>query len=225
MALILNIETATEICSVSLGQNGKTILTKTILDGQKHSEMLAEMIQVVFDESGKNIRQLDAVGISGGPGSYTGLRVGATTAKAICYAQDVPLISVSTLKSLAIPAIEQGDYILSTIDARRMEVYAGVFRKDLHQVLPTNHIIWADDVFEELIASYNRLVICGNGIQKALSSFSIPDQIKVVPTVCNAEYIGMLSEKEYERECFEDLASYSPFYYKKPNITRPKPIF
>ena len=133
MNYILNIETATKNCSVSLARNGVTILCKEIAEeGYSHAEKLHVFIEEIIKESQLNIKDLHAVAVSKGPGSYTGLRIGVSTAKGLCYALGIPLISVDTLAVLA-AAVKQNDgLIVPMIDARRMEVYSAVFDKN-HQ--------------------------------------------------------------------------------------------
>lgn len=128
MNYILNIETATKNCSVSLARDGETILCKEIAEeGYSHAEKLHVFIEEIIKESQLNIKDLTAVAVSKGPGSYTGLRIGVSTAKGLCYALGIPLISVDTLAVLAVAVTQNDGWIIPMIDARRMEVYSAVF--------------------------------------------------------------------------------------------------
>jgi tRNA threonylcarbamoyladenosine biosynthesis protein TsaB len=125
---ILNIETATKNCSVALAKDGETILCKEIAElGYSHAEKLHVFIKEIVDEAGIELSNLSAVAVSQGPGSYTGLRIGVSTAKGLCYALDVPLIAIDTLTSLSNQVLFQDGLIIPMIDARRMEVYSAIF--------------------------------------------------------------------------------------------------
>ena len=131
MSLILNIETATKNCSVSLAKDGITILTKEISEaGYSHAEKLHVFIEEILKETQSNVKDLKAVAVSKGPGSYTGLRIGVSSAKGICYALDIPLIAVDTLQILAKQLKVEKGIIVPMIDARRMEVYSAVYDKN-----------------------------------------------------------------------------------------------
>ena len=138
MAVILNIETSTTVCSVSIGINGKISSVKEVNDGYSHAEQLEQLIQSVLKESGLGIKDLQAVSVSKGPGSYTGLRIGVSLAKGLCYGAKIPLLSVPTLEAMAYNP-KLSDYkttnLVPMLDARRMEVYAAVYDKNYQQIL------------------------------------------------------------------------------------------
>lgn len=222
MALILSIETATDVCSVALAEDDRILSQRTPLEGMRHSSILTTLIHEVVTESGFLMKDLSAVAISNGPGSYTGLRVGASTAKGICHALEIPLIAISTLESLA-HNIKGASHVMATIDARRMEVYAAIYSNG-RLITDVHNLIWSPDSIEELSNNYSTITICGNGIEKAELLFKGFKNINRQPTKCNAALLVPLAHKHYCHEYFVDIAYHDPFYYKSPNITVPKPL-
>ena len=156
MSLILNLETATKNCSVSLAEDGIVIVLKEFYDGNfSHAEKLNVFINDVLSNSSKTLQDLDAIAVSKGPGSYTGLRIGVSSAKGLCFALDIPLISVSTLQSLSLQVSYKGGFIIPMLDARRMEVYSAVFDKNNDQIR---------DIKAEILDTYSFETYLNKGI-------------------------------------------------------------
>jgi len=222
MGLILNIETATEVCSVSLGKNGKAILTLESSEPQTHSSQLTCLIEQLLSECGVTAKALDAVAISSGPGSYTGLRIGASTAKGICYAVDCGLLAVDTLESLAqatkIITKEDNGYFIPMIDARRMEVYTAVFDFNLNCIEEKNAKIIDENSFEQYRITNKKIFLSGNGAKKTINFFQ-KNEIILNPVFCSATHLTSLSENQLNIKNFCNLAYYSPQYLKSPKIT------
>ncbi len=222
MALILGIETATSICSVALVKDGKLLAIRESEGSREHSAALTGYITDVFFEAGLTYKQLDAVAVSMGPGSYTGLRIGVSSAKGLCYALDKPLIAIDTLKSLAWQVlqlyIEQAKNLYNILfcpmlDARRMEVYTAMFDKDLKLIEPVNASIITEDSFSEFAGK--EIIYFGDGASKcrtlfeSKTGFAFEDNINL-----SAKAICMLAENEFEKGNFADLAYCEPFYLK-----------
>lgn len=221
MARILNIETSTDYCSVSISNDGKcTHLRLMRPDGTRkvaHSEMLAVFVKEVLDEAKLKVSDMDAVALSGGPGSYTGLRIGASTSKGLCFGGDIPLISLNTL--LVIAAMAKAKYnadydmIVPMIDARRMEVYTMLTDAKLEMLSEVE----AKIISEESFADYKgkKLLFCGNGALKCkeiLASEGFTFMEDIYPS---AEFMGELSEIAFRAGKFVDLVYYEPFYLKE----------
>ena len=222
MAIILNLETATTNCSVSIAQDGKTI---ALLDDNSpkysHAEKLHLFIEEGFKNAGIKASDLDAVAVSKGPGSYTGLRIGVSAAKGLCYSLDIPLISIGTLSSMAHSyKIDEG-YIIPLLDARRMEVYAAVFDQDQELIKPT----WAEIIDENSFSDYisdKPVFLIGNGAEKCKDVLT-NERIKFDPTVVpTANTMSVLSYKMFLEKQFEDTAFFEPFYLKDFIVTKPK---
>lgn len=226
MALILNIETATEVCSVALGLDGQVVESETIDTPNRHASHTTVLIQQVLDSSGYSINRIDAVAVSAGPGSYTGLRIGASIAKGICFARRIPLIAIPTLQGIAQGAIydfPEADLILPMIDARRQEVYAAQYDNKLRCIQAAHSWILAPGETDRLSADYPVVVACGNGAEKAANILKNP-AIHYHPIPASASFLVALAEKAWQNEAFEDMASFNPLYLKPPNITTPKTL-
>ena len=235
MALILIIETSTEVCSVALAQDGLVTHLRENLAGQNHARLLTVFIKQLLEESKISMDQLDAVAVSGGPGSYTGLRIGVSVAKGICYASHLPLIAITSLEAMADHVIHniekiypvQADNILlcPMIDARRMEVYTSVYDKNGLQVRG----IQADIIDHQSYLKYlddNSVLFFGNGADKCRETISHPNAIFIDHILSSARYVATLSERNYINRQFVDLAYYEPFYLKDFVATIPvKNIF
>lgn len=227
---ILCIETSGPQCTVAISKNG--ICTSEIKsDGQwKHSQYLTTYIKEALSNSQLEIHDIKAVAISGGPGSYTGLRVGAATAKGICYAKDIPLISLDTLKIIAYPELEKlnKDYslIISTIDARRDEIYYNIYDNELQSNTDVSSYIVTPDSFSD--RTDNGIIICGDGSQKIkdITEGRLSDHSIIVNSLPEAKNMTLLAYESFKASKHEDIAYYNPFYMKPPNITtRKKPLF
>lgn len=221
MAIILCLETATDVCSVAISDNGEVHQSITIPQGLRHSSELVPMIDRCLSQSSIGRDRLDAIAISNGPGSYTGLRVGASTAKAISYTLAIPLLALPTLQCLADPYRQAPCVVISTLDARRMEAYIGIY-KDGHELTPVQSVIWSQTTMKELSDTYGQLLICGNGIAKAVNEFILPPTIDIQESLCDAAWMCRLAEVYYSEGCSVDIAYHTPFYYKGPNITAPR---
>jgi tRNA threonylcarbamoyladenosine biosynthesis protein TsaB len=220
MALILNIETSTTACSVALAENGNLLSVKEEDKGYTHAEKITIFIGEVFGKANRKYSELDAVAVSSGPGSYTGLRIGASTAKGLCYGLDKPLISVSTLRALAIKAagdskISQDDLLCPMIDARRMEVYYAVFDSSFNEIIPvTSNVIEANS-FSELFKKH-RMYFFGDGAAKCRPFLAHQHHAVFAENInCSAIYMVPLSYQKYLQKEFIDTSLYEPFYLKE----------
>ncbi|HBF87649.1 MAG TPA: tRNA (adenosine(37)-N6)-threonylcarbamoyltransferase complex dimerization subunit type 1 TsaB [Bacteroidales bacterium] len=225
MALILNIETSSPVCSVCIAKDGQLLSLKETTDEKSHASLLTVFINEVLIENKINIRDLDAVAVSEGPGSYTGLRIGVSTAKGICYGIEKPLIAVSTLEALTF-AIDKNNISAETwfcpmIDARRMEVYSVFFDKNgvkQSEILP--HIIDADSFKNEL---HNRqIVFFGTGAEKCKPMLTSKNAIYIDNIMPSSSNMISLSEKAFQHQNFVNLAYFEPFYLKEFMATTPK---
>jgi len=214
MALILNLETATKTCSVSLAQNGNEIFTKEITEEHfSHAENLNVFVQDVLKAAGKNLKELDAIAVSEGPGSYTGLRIGASTAKGLCYALDIPLIAVNSLQSLAALAPKKTDLICPLFDAMRMEVYAALFDQSLNEIQKTEAKIIDENSFADLL-NEKSILFLGPGALKCQNIISNTNAHFDLTTQVSAKGMCDLSEQKFNEKAFEDIAYFEPFYLK-----------
>lgn len=215
MAILLNLETATTNCSVSVAKDGELLAIKEHdTPNYSHSEQLHVFIEEVVRDAGIALGELDAIAVSKGPGSYTGLRIGVSAAKGLCFSLGLPLISIATLTSMAHQV--QGDdidYIIPLLDARRMEVYSAVFDKDRRQIRATD----AEIVDENSFCQYRqggRLVLGGPGAEKCkevLKDAHIEFDVSLVPS---AREMAALSYAKYKDGDFEDVAYFEPYYLK-----------
>ena len=222
MATILNLETATTNCSVSIARDGKTIaLLEENSANYSHAEKLHLFIEQCLLEANIETADLDAVAVSKGPGSYTGLRIGVSAAKGLCYALDIPLISIGTLSIMAHSISADKGYIIPLIDARRMEVYAAVFDHEHKEVKTT----WAEIVDENSFADYisdKPIYLIGNGAEKCKDVLTyewINFDLAILPS---ADTMSALSYKMFVEKQFEDTAYFEPFYLKDFIVTKPK---
>ena len=235
--MILCIETSTAVCSVALVNNGNVIALRESLDGQNHAEKITIFIDEVMKEANLSYKDLDAVATSMGPGSYTGLRIGVSTAKGLCYAMEKPLIAIDTLAAMAYGFIGQQPtansqqpttnsqqpiansqqptaILCPMIDARRMEVYSAFFNEELEKVSETEAIIVDENSFMELKQN-NHLYLFGDGADKLASLFENDENITVVEKFhCSAAYMAKLADKAFKNNDFVDTAYFEPFYLK-----------
>jgi tRNA threonylcarbamoyladenosine biosynthesis protein TsaB len=217
MALILCIETATEICSVAIAKDGQTIsLTEDKL-GNNHASQLHILVQKALDIAGITLQNLNAVAVSKGPGSYTGLRVGVSSVKGYCYALQIPIIAINTLQSLANGYLtynpEYKGLICPMIDARRMEVYCALFDNQLAEILSTQAKIINEQSFQEELLEHE-IVFIGNGAEKCNGKFETQNTKFEIGYVCNANFISSLAQEAFDKKQFEDVAYFEPFYLK-----------
>lgn len=221
MTAILNIETATKNCSVAIAVNGETkVLKEYAGEGYAHAEKLHVFIEEAAQEAGIPLHQLSAVAISTGPGSYTGLRIGVSAAKGLCYALNLPLIAVDTLELLARKITVDSGLIVPLIDARRMEVYTTVFNTDYNKLTETT----ADIITEESFAEYTGpLHLVGDGAAKCVG---VLPEAKIVyhqdALYPSAAEMGALSYAKYKISDTVDVAYFEPFYLKDFIALKPK---
>lgn len=213
MSLILHLETATKVCSVALSRNGEMLqLKETQEDGYSHGENLNLFIEEVCKNENLSLKDLDAVSLASGPGSYTGLRIGAATAKSLCYALDIPLIAIDALSSLS--AIAKEKYkdvnLCPVIDARRMEVYNLFYDKDFKALKE----ISADIIDEDSYSQFTPFVCFGDGAEK-LSDIWVDKDCVIDSTILSSAkgQVKLANEKMLAND-FEDVAYWEPFYLK-----------
>jgi tRNA threonylcarbamoyladenosine biosynthesis protein TsaB len=221
VSYILNIETATKNCSVALANEGKTILCKEIAEeGYSHAERLHVFIEEIINEAGISLNDLSAVAVSQGPGSYTGLRIGVSTAKGLCYALSIPLIAVDTLKVLASQVSVTSGLIVPMIDARRMEVYSAVFSSSLEKNRDVLAEIITEDSFMDVEETVYFVGDCNEKCKTVLTkdNFVFLDAIKYP----SANEMSSLSFDKYKKSDTVDVAYFEPYYLKDFLITTSK---
>jgi len=220
MPIILNIETSTDICSVCISQDGRDLSIRETERSYSHSEVIAIFIDECIKEAGLTVKDLDAVAVSQGPGSYTALRIGAATAKGICFALSIPMIAVGTLDALKNSVIDKAganDLIIPMIDARRKEVYRSIYDAKGNIIAPVEPIILDGETFKEY-QGYDKIQFCGDGVAKSKDILSLENAL-YLEEECSARHMISLSEEKFAKKLFEDISYYEPFYYKGPNIT------
>ena len=227
MANIINIETSTNVCSVALTSEGEVLEHYENYDGQTHATLLSGFIKDVLHYARTREIKIDAIAVSIGPGSYTGLRIGLSEAKGLAFGLDVPLIGINTLKLLTVTTMfahfydDENTLFVPMIDARRMEVYTAVYNNALKSVIEPQPMIIDENSFCELLKDHH-LVFFGNG----------SDKVKDVIKHPNAEYVSgikpvalsmmALSEKAFRESDFIDVAYSTPLYLKEYQTTKPK---
>jgi tRNA threonylcarbamoyladenosine biosynthesis protein TsaB len=222
MANILLIETATQVCSVAIASDGNILSIRESHDQRSHSALITSFIAEVLNDANIEFSCIDAVAVSKGPGSYTGLRIGVSTAKGICFALDKPLLAVDTLQSMAKGFIEahkneitEYDLLCPMIDARRMEVYTALFDAGGNMIQPTEAKIIDEDSFSDLLIEH-RIWFFGDGAQKCKSSFSNKSNVLIVEDFNpSAAHLSELAEMCFQSGDAEDLAYFEPFYLKE----------
>ncbi len=229
MSCILNIETSTDVCSVAISNDGECIFNKEDHSGPNHAVKLGVFVDEALSFIDNHAIPLDAVAVSCGPGSYTGLRIGASMAKGICYGRGVKLIGIPTLKLLAVPVLlqekikEEDAYLVPMLDARRMEVYAQVFSRSLKEV----RTIQADDVTKDTYKEYldqKPVYFFGNGAAKCMEVINHPNARLIKNIEPLAKNMFPLAEKCIAEEKFEDVAYFVPFYLKDFVAKKPKKL-
>lgn len=220
------IETSTEACSVALSIDNKIISTRYICEHKAHARILAPFIDEVLKENNLTPKDLSAVAVSEGPGSYTGLRVGVSTAKGICYGASIPLIAVGTLQILANMAKAYLDQspeesnrkinIIPMIDARRMEVYCAEFDKNAVILTEVEPLVLEEDTFSDQFKS-GKILFCGDGAEKYIPLLSEEHLEKSILFPCHPIAEAMLPQvtEKWEKKQFEDNAYFEPFYLKE----------
>ena len=228
MSCILNIETSTDVCSVSVSQDGACIFSQEDHEGPNHAVKLGTFVDEALSFADSHAIPLDAVAVSCGPGSYTGLRIGASMAKGICFGQDLKLIAVPTLELMAVPVllreeVEEGALLCPMIDARRMEVYSAVFDRALHEVRG----IQADVVDAETYREYldrGPVYFFGNGAEKCMEVINHPNARLIKGVEPLAKWMFPIAERRIAQEKYEDVAYFVPFYLKDFVAHQPKKL-
>lgn len=213
--MILCIETATTNCSVALGNKGKLLaLKEDYSDSFSHAERLHLFIQEMLQENDLKPSELSAIAVSKGPGSYTGLRIGVSAAKGLCYALDIPLLSIPTLKSLALQVKQEKEgFIIPLLDARRMEVYTAGFTSENKQVFDTRAEILVPDSFSEYLENAS-VAFIGSGVEKFREICDHKNAHFIVGKMPSAAEMIRLAEAKFKKEKFEDVAYFEPYYLK-----------
>lgn len=227
MAKILLIETATPICSVAIAIDGIVTVIKESSEPNSHSAKLSVMIRDILETTNIPYSELDAVCVSSGPGSYTGLRIGVSTAKGLCYALEKPLLAVGTLQNIAAGYMllhpQYTGYICPMIDARRMEVYSAIFDNKGNYIRQTNADIIIENIYDQWLEQ-NNIIFIGDGADKTRSILEGKNNVMFdTDFKISAKGMAQLAEKRYENKQFEDVAYFEPFYLKdfvaaKPSV-------
>lgn len=228
MAIILSIDTSTNISSIAIHDAGKLIATQSIHKNKSHSEYLMPSIKNLFEMSDISLNSIDAVAIAQGPGSYTGLRIGTSAAKGLCYGLDARLIAINTLEAMCfgIRKFQLIDFLLCPmLDARRMEVYCLVMKPDGTIIEDTQAKIIDENSFSSLLKAH-KMVFFGGGASKCKSFLASHSNAIFIDDIHPAaEHVGALAWEKYQKKRFEDLAYFEPFYLKdfianKPSVNK-----
>ncbi len=223
MPLILNIDTATEYAGICLSENGNCVGKEEHLVQKNHASFLQPAIYTMMEKTGKKLKELDAVAVTGGPGSYTGIRIGMSSAKGLCFALNKPLIVINTLMVIARAALEEqhalGNQIdsntlfCSMIDARRMEVFASIYDMNLLEIKKSGAFILEDDFFNEFLIN-QKIVFCGTGSKK-IAINQLKSNMLISESQHSVNQMVKHSEQAYFAKNFADLATVEPLYIKE----------
>jgi tRNA threonylcarbamoyladenosine biosynthesis protein TsaB len=216
--IILQIETATTVCSVALARDGKVVAFKQVDQRNAHAEVITVFIDELLTIPGFSYSDIDAIAVSCGPGSYTGLRIGVSTAKGLCFALDKPLIAIETLEAMVFGVIAEGietDMLLCPmIDARRMEVYTAVFNSKGENIKPTAAEIIDENSFADLLQD-NKILFFGDGAEKCREVLSHnPNSHFLAGFINSATHLSKKAEEKFMAKDFEDVAYFEPYYLK-----------
>ncbi|QHL87717.1 tRNA (adenosine(37)-N6)-threonylcarbamoyltransferase complex dimerization subunit type 1 TsaB [Nibribacter ruber] len=226
MAYLLSLETSSIVCSVALHQDQQLLTYAELRLEKSHSSHITIMVNQVLEYAGVSLKELSAVAVSGGPGSYTGLRIGSGTAKGLCYSLDIPLIAVDTLMAMAQQVIENtpnnGKYLYCPmVDARRSEVYTCIVTHELEVVLPVKPLIIESTSLQQYLDK-QAVIFLGSGASKAKELLAPHENAFFLESVKpSAQAIGKLAFDKWQAQQFEDVAYYEPFYLKEVYITKP----
>jgi len=215
MSLILGIETTTKNCSVALFKDGVVIAQKECFsDGYAHAEQLTLFIQDVIGSANIELKKVEAIALSRGPGSYTGLRIGTSSAKGLCYALDIPLITISTLKAMAFEMAKNEKSVIycPMIDARRVEVFSALYDVNNNQVRGVQADVVDENTYSEFLA--NEIIFFGDGSLKC-KEIIIHKNAKFIKGINpSSKNLGILAKAKFENKDFEDVAYFEPYYLK-----------
>jgi len=229
MALILCLETATQVCSVALCREGKVIALRESIEHNSHSALITLFVEEVMKEGGYHLWDLDAIAVSKGPGSYTGLRIGVSAAKGFCFSLDKPLLAIETLEGAAVyqsltnPICKDNENVLLVpmIDARRMEVYTALFDSFGHRLTDTSAEIITVDYFDNY--PDRQFLLFGDGAAKFTELFQDNPLITILEdNLFSATYMAPLVEERFKNKQFENLAYFEPFYFKQFIAGKPR---
>ena len=229
MSCILNINTSTNVCSVAASQDGACIFDKEDHSGPNHAERLGAFVDEALSFIDNHAIPLDAVAVSCGPGSYTGLRIGVSMAKGICYGRDVKLLAVPTLELLCVPVLlremvtDDDALLCPMLDARRMEVYAQLFTRSLREVRPIQADVVDADTYREYLDKHP-VYFFGNGAMKCKEVIDHPNAHFIEGIEALAKNMLPLAERRMAREEFEDVAYFVPFYLKDFVAKQPRKL-
>ena len=227
MSCILHIETSTNVCSVAVSEDGKVIFDKADRTGNNHAEALGSFVDEAMSFADSHAIPLDAVAVSGGPGSYTGLRIGVSMAKGVCYALDIPLLSVPTLQLMCVPVLlrydemEDNALLCPMVDARRMEVYAALYDRALKPVREIQADVVDADTYRKWLDE-RPVYFFGNGAAKCMETIAHPNARLIEGIEPLAKWMMPLAEKKMLNDIHEDVAYYVPFYLKDFVAKTPK---
>lgn len=214
MAYILNIETSTTNCSVSLSYKGETLVLKEDYgNGYSHAEKLHVYVDEVLKEAKISTLQLDAIAVSKGPGSYTGLRIGVSAAKGLAFALNIPLISVSTLEALAHQVKADSGLIVPMLDARRLEVYSAIFDTQFNSIRAIEAQVLDETSFQSYL-SENKVYFIGDGVAKTKALLDNNNAVFIENKLPSADQMSALSFNKYKKSDTEDVAYFEPYYLK-----------
>ena len=217
MARILSIETSTSICSVAIHEQGELLALAEIKEPGAHAEKLLGLVDEVFEKAGLSFGDLDAVAVSQGPGSYTGLRIGVSTAKGIAYALEIPLIGIYTLQAMAASQpISQGEFVVAVLDARRKEVYTQTFGDSLQELSSIEAVVLEEGIFDSILEK-GRVYFVGDGVEKVKEEVKSANALFVADwgISLSAKNMGVLASEKHARQEWEDLAYFVPNYLKE----------
>ena len=226
MACILHIETSTDVCSVALSEDRALLFSKEDFNGPSHAVTLGVFVDEALSMADSHAKHIDAVALSCGPGSYTGLRIGASMAKGIAYGRGIPLIALPTLEVLSVPvllddALPEDALLCPMIDARRMEVYSAIYDRALGVRMPVGANIIDGDSFREYL-NKGPVWFFGNGADKCREVIRHPNAHFVEGLKPLAKWMYPLAEKRFVAQQFEDVAYFEPFYLKEFIASKPK---
>lgn len=229
MSCILNIETSTNVCSVALSEDGVCLYEDVNMEGPSHAQVLAGYVKDAVSFADSHAIPIDAIAISKGPGSYTGLRIGVSEAKGVAYGRDAKLLSVPTLKLLTVPILlgheelPEDALLCPMIDARRMEVYCALYDRALNEIVQTQALVIDSDSFKEYLDK-QPIYFMGNGADKCVETIQHPNAHFIKNIVPRAKNMIPLAEMAMAKEQFEDVAYFEPFYLKEFVATKSKKL-
>lgn len=228
MAVILNIDTSTKVCSVAVTAEGMILQHFEDYEGRNHASLLSDYIKFCLDFLSEKELTLDAVAVSMGPGSYTGLRIGLSEAKGLCYALDIPLIGINTLELMATrvmfstDSVDPDSILVPMIDARRMEVYTAAYDFALRPIMMPSALILDGDAYSNILAMERPVLFLGDGMEKSKAVITASNAVFVDNVTPLAVDMIALAERDYAHRKFLDTAYSTPFYLKDFQATKPR---